>query len=74
MTAQITATADPYYCFTNWSGDASGSADPLNLLMDAPKAVTANFAATPPMNYYTNPVAQMTDKWQFFRQKVRLAP
>jgi len=41
----ITATPDAYYHFENWSGDASGSANPLNLSMDAPKGVTANFAA-----------------------------
>jgi hypothetical protein len=48
-TVVITATADPYYHFTNWSGDVSGAeayANPLNLLVDAPKAVTAEFAAT----------------------------
>ncbi|GEM_PF-1235997 len=46
-TTAITATADGYYHFTNWTGDVSGpdvQANPLNLLIDAPKAVTAHFA------------------------------
>jgi len=43
-TTQITANADLYYHFTNWTGDASGSLNPLDLLINAPKSVTANFA------------------------------
>ena len=42
----VTATADSYYHFTNWSGDVSGpavSSNPLSLLIDLPKAVTAHF-------------------------------
>ena len=42
---QITAVPDAYYAFANWSGDASGTNNPLNLLMDSPKAVQAHFAA-----------------------------
>lgn len=45
-TTQITATAEEYYHFTNWSGDASGSVNPLDLFVDAPKSVAAVFAAT----------------------------
>ncbi|MFH0909522.1 MAG: MBG domain-containing protein [bacterium] len=45
ISTQITAVADTYYHFTNWTGDAAGSANPLDLLMDAPKAVLAHFAA-----------------------------
>ena len=44
-TAQITALADAYYRFTNWTGSASGTNNPLALLMDGPKAVQANFTA-----------------------------
>ena len=43
VTTQITATADLYYHFTNWTGSASGTTNPLALLMDAPKTVQANF-------------------------------
>jgi large subunit ribosomal protein L40e len=54
--AVINATANPYYHFTNWSGDAGSSANPLNLTMDAPKWITANFAA----NWTTN---RPTPEW-----------
>ncbi len=42
---QITATAEAYYRFASWSGDAAGSDNPLDLLMDSPKSVQAEFAA-----------------------------
>ena len=45
VTTQLTAVASPYYHFTAWSGDAAGASNPLELFMDAPKSVTANFAA-----------------------------
>jgi hypothetical protein len=31
------------YRFTQWSGDASGTANPVNVLMNGPKTVTANY-------------------------------
>ena len=43
-TATLTATAAPGYGFTGWSGDASGTANPLSLVMDSAKSVTADFA------------------------------
>jgi hypothetical protein len=45
VTTQLTAVASPHYHFATWSGDASGTSNPLELLMNAPKSVTANFAA-----------------------------
>jgi hypothetical protein len=42
---EITATADAYYHFTTWDGDALGNTNPLFLLMDGPKSVTAYFQA-----------------------------
>ncbi len=39
----LTATPDAGYVFTGWSGDASGTTNPLNITMDADKTVTANF-------------------------------
>ena len=41
---QLTATPATGWHFVGWSGDASGSANPLSLTMDAPKVVTASFA------------------------------
>jgi hypothetical protein len=49
VTRSVTAIAAPYYHFANWSGDASGASPLVELLMDAPKSVTASFAA----NYTT---------------------
>jgi uncharacterized repeat protein (TIGR02543 family) len=43
----VTATPATGYQFTGWSGSASGTANPLTVLMDAPKAITANFTAAP---------------------------
>ncbi len=45
-TVDLTATADPGWTFTGWSGDASGSANPLTVTMDADKNITATFTQT----------------------------
>jgi len=42
---QLTATPNPGYTFTSWSGDATGSINPLTVLMTANKNITANFTA-----------------------------
>ncbi|WP_299667250.1 ice-binding family protein [uncultured Polaribacter sp.] len=39
---------DSGYEFTSWSLDATGNDDPLNVLMDADKEITANFSVIPP--------------------------
>jgi uncharacterized repeat protein (TIGR02543 family) len=46
-TAKLTASAASGYVFTSWSGDASGSTNPISLTMDSNKTVTANFALPP---------------------------
>src|SRR5207249_6235588 len=46
---QLTATPAVGWHFVGWSGDASGSASPLNVTMDANKSITATFA----INTYT---------------------
>jgi len=48
----LSATPDPGYAFTGWSGDLSGSANPGNVVMDANKTVTAVF--TRQFNLATN--------------------
>lgn len=44
----LTSTPEWGYHFVQWSGDASGTANPLLIVMDADKSVTAHFAPLPP--------------------------
>ncbi|MDB5264088.1 MAG: cell wall/surface repeat protein, partial [Adhaeribacter sp.] len=44
---QLTATANPGYTFTSWSGDATGTVNPLTVTMNGNKNITANFTANP---------------------------
>jgi uncharacterized repeat protein (TIGR02543 family) len=48
-TVQLTATANPGYTFASWSVDAAGSTNPLSVLMNANKNITANFTLNPPI-------------------------
>ena len=45
----LTPTPSAGYHFVDWTGDASGSANPLTVIMDGAKSITANFA----INTYT---------------------
>jgi hypothetical protein len=56
VTTQLTAVADAYYHFTNWTGSVESSVNPLTVLMDAPKTLMAHFAAV----WTTN---QPTPEW-----------
>ncbi|HAQ17724.1 MAG TPA: hypothetical protein DCR40_00650 [Prolixibacteraceae bacterium] len=42
-TVQLTATPNSGYVFSSWSGDATGSVNPLTVTMNANKNITANF-------------------------------
>jgi uncharacterized delta-60 repeat protein len=44
---QVTVVLNPDYWLANWSGDASGNANPLSLTMKKNMAVTANLMASP---------------------------
>lgn len=44
-TVPIEAIPNVYFAFAAWSGDASGSENPLGLLMAGPRSVTASFVA-----------------------------
>lgn len=43
-TATLEATGDPGYLFSMWSGDAAGDDNPLSVIMDSDKTITAIFA------------------------------
>lgn len=43
----LTASPDAGYEFSSWSGDASGTSNPLTITMNADKNVTANFTLIP---------------------------
>ncbi|TCC88497.1 DUF3494 domain-containing protein [Pedobacter frigiditerrae] len=49
-TVVLTAVANPGYVFSSWTGDATGSTNPLTVLMTANKNITANFTAIVPLN------------------------
>jgi hypothetical protein len=42
-TVSLNATPTTAYTFANWSGDASGTANPVTITMNSNKAITANF-------------------------------
>jgi len=44
-TVQLTAAPSMGYVFSSWSGDATGSTNPLTVTMNASKNITANFTA-----------------------------
>lgn len=44
---QLTAVPNAGYTFGSWSGDATGSTNPVNLVMNGNRSVTANFVALP---------------------------
>jgi uncharacterized repeat protein (TIGR02543 family) len=45
---ELTATPNSGYTFDSWSGDATGSTNPITVLMNQNKTVTANYTALPP--------------------------
>ncbi len=55
--ASVTLTATPAteYDFSEWTGSASGSANPLTLTMNQARNVTANFTPWPTITIDTNP-------------------
>ena len=49
LSVQLTATANSGYTFTSWSGDATGSVNPLTVVMNSNKNITANFTLNAPV-------------------------
>ena len=54
---QLTATPSMGYIFNGWSGDATGSLNPLSVTMNANKNITANFTLIPANTFTLNVVA-----------------
>jgi len=54
---QVTATPNTGFRFDHWSGDLTGSTNPVNVTMNSAKTVTANFVAVVQITVQTNPVA-----------------
>ena len=57
-TVKLTATPAAGYQFSSWTGDASGSTNPLTITMNANKNITANFTLIPVSTYTLNVTAQ----------------
>jgi len=56
-TVELTATPNPGYTFTSWSGDATGTTNPLTVNMNANKNITANFTLIPINTFALNVIA-----------------
>jgi len=44
-TVTLTATPDNEWAFSSWSGDVTGSTNPIQITMDSDKIITANFVS-----------------------------
>lgn len=62
----LTATPDVGFTFSGWSGDASGSANPLNVILTTNKSITATFLNTNVDLFLdnTNSEVTFTGTWQ----------
>lgn len=49
----LTALPEPGQTFTGWSGDAGGTANPLTMLMNSSKVITATFTKRPRLAVFT---------------------
>jgi hypothetical protein len=63
--AVVTLTASPnsVFSFNDWSGDASGTNNPLTIIVNSNKAITANFVSPVSDLIIDNPSAYFTGSW-----------
>jgi hypothetical protein len=59
----LTATSVSVFPFAGWSGDASGTNNPLSVVMNSNKTITANFTSPVPDLIIDNPFATFTGTW-----------
>jgi hypothetical protein len=58
----LLAIPDDGYTFLNWSGDISGSENPITVVMDSDKNITANLESPPTMNaYFSGTISRNVD-------------
>jgi uncharacterized repeat protein (TIGR02543 family) len=62
---ELTATPNPDYTFTGWSGDASGTLNPTTVIMTSNKNVTANFTKNPALPAVGPILAPLGDAGEF---------
>jgi hypothetical protein len=67
---QLTAVPNNGYVFIDWTGDTTGSTNPVSILMDGDKTVTVNFGLLPglfnkslPSNSATDQPVNLTLSW-----------
>jgi hypothetical protein len=60
--SQVTLTASPTtgYGFASWSGDTSGTANPVTITVNGPKSITGNFSLLPPSCGNWSPITGAT--------------
>jgi hypothetical protein len=52
----VRAAASEGYRFDHWSGDLSGSQNPITIEIDSPKVITANFVKSTPFPWWWIPI------------------
>ncbi|MFC1574262.1 DUF5050 domain-containing protein, partial [Candidatus Latescibacterota bacterium] len=65
-TVQIAANANPGYSFTmgtGWSGDITGTTNPVTITMDSDKTITANFVVFYPLKHLTLSTPNGGESW-----------
>jgi len=57
---KLTATEASDYTFVRWGGDASGTSNPVTIVMDSDKSVTAYFQVLYTLSAWPEPVGKLT--------------